>query len=147
LEATLGVEAFTGRSLDRAHGPTLGRAAEHLPKPIQDWLGYTKTNDAAGRPKYEFDGRKYHLLVRSWAFSRFFSTSDRQFREYLDDGLTLDAFVDMGTDIALGIRNKTINMNEQQEILTRRKIRESQEANIRRGNLKRFQTAYVPKSE
>ena len=131
IEQITGKNLFTGRKLDRANAPTLGRLAEHLPGPMKDWIGYKKVNDEAGRPQYSMDGVKYNLLVRSFVLSRIMSTSDRQFREYADD----NQVGPMMLDLLSGLRFKDMDLDDQRERLMRRRKNQLRESLVRRGVL------------
>jgi len=144
LEGVVGRDFFTGGDLKRVHGPTLGRVldSKHTPQSIKNWLGFKKEIDAAGRPQYTFDGVKYSLLVKSWMFSRVMSTSDRGFREYSDDP-TIGRFL---LDFLTGLRAKEMNLDEQQRRVLNRRIRELEQAGVRRGLSREFVKTFEPKT-
>ena len=73
-------EPFTGRELTAQEAPTIGRFLESSPSWLKRAVGWHKSLDAAGRPRYTVDGPSYYALTQSWALSRVLSTSDRQFR-------------------------------------------------------------------
>jgi len=143
IEMITGRDFFTGGDMKRTRGPALGRAIKHAPKPLQNWLGYKEEFDAAGRPTYTFDGNKYALVVKSWMFSRFFSTTDRQFREYLGDANLSGAILDFAT----GLRDKDINLDESQQRLLKRRIRQLEQSLVRRGEMREFTRPYTPKEQ
>jgi len=143
IEMITGRDFFTGGDMKRARGDTLGRAIKHAPKPVQNWLGYKEEFDQAGRPSYTFDGTRYALLVKSWAFSRVFSTSDRQFREYAGDANISGALLDFMT----GIRDKDINLDESKKRLLKRRIRQLEQSLVRRGEMREFTRPYTPKEQ
>ena len=143
IEMITGRDFFTGGDLKRTRGDALGRVIEHssTPKPLRDWLGYKKEYDEAGRPTYTFDGTRYALLVKSWAFSRAFSTSDRVFREYSEDTNINRALLDFMT----GIRLKDIDLDEQGKRKLERRIRQLQDSLVRRGALRQYSRPYEPR--
>jgi hypothetical protein len=143
LEMMTGRDFFTGGDMKRAYGPTLGRLLDsnHTPKALKDWMGFKKRIDPAGRPEYTFDGMKYALVVKSWMFSRVMSTSDRQFREYLQDDRLGAAMLDFMT----GLRVKEINMDEQQRRVLDRRIRQLEQSLVRRGVMREFTRPFEPK--
>jgi hypothetical protein len=107
-ELALNRDFFLGRDLTRAESSAVGRVIDGLPTPkgVKDWLGYKKHTDAAGRPRYTFDGQRFTLLFRSWVASRALSTADRQFREYAGDSdwsgmALLDAFASTGAIVVV----------------------------------------------
>jgi hypothetical protein len=141
LQAVANRDFFTGRDLGRQRGDTFGRVIEAsgTPKAVKDWLGYRKEYDDAGRPQYTFDGMRYSLLVQSWMFSRIVSTSDRQFREYAGDQTIQRAMLDLLT----GMREKTINLDEQQALKLRRRVQELEQSLVRRGARQQFTRSYT----
>jgi hypothetical protein len=144
LETVVGRDIFTGGDLKRTRADTLGRIVEatNTPKPVRDWLGWKKDVDpTTGKPRYSMDGTRYALLVRSWMFSRAFSTSDRVFREYLNDPNISRGLLDVLT----GLRVKDLNMDEQQRRKLQRRIRELQDSLVRRGVLREFKKPFEPK--
>ena len=136
-------DMFTGGKLNRAYSNTLGVTAEHLPKPVKDWIGYKKDVDEVGRATYSFDGVRYQLLVRSFVFSRIMSTSDRQFRDYAKDAKISSMFMDVLT----GLRLKDVNLDDQQRHLMYRRRRELIESLSRRGVLRPFDVPGKPDLE
>ena len=122
---------FTNRDLTRTQSGSVGRAVEafNFPRPIKDWMGYKKEVDAAGRPKYTFDGQRFNLLFRSWMFSRLVSTSDRAYREYAADANWQRALLDFST----GLRVKDLDLDEQQARRLQFRIRQLKESLVRRG--------------
>lgn len=145
LEAITGRDFFTGGDNKRAFAPTLGRMLDSrmTPKAVKDWIGFKKEVDATGRKTYTLDGVRYSMLVKSWAFSRLFTTSDRQFREYVDDRNIAAGMLDMLT----GIRSKDIDLDEQQKKLLARRIKELEASLERRGVRVRYTKTYDPKTE
>ena len=145
LEATVGRDLFTGGDLKRTRADTLGRIVEatKTPQGVKDWLGYKKTVDEAGRPTYTMDGTRYALLVRSWMFSRAFSTSDRQFREYLPNRQISAALLDVLT----GIRVKDLDLDQQAELKLRRRIRQLEQSLVRRGARAEFSRSFTPRQQ
>ena len=145
LEAMTGRDFFTGGDMKRAYGPSLGRVldSKHTPKGMKDWLGFKKEVDAAGRPTYTFDGVRYAMVVKSFMFSRFMSTSDRQFREYAEDSNISGAMLDFLT----GLRDKKIDLDEQQRRVLMRRIKQLEDASVRRGTSRTFTRAFEPKDQ
>jgi len=144
LEMVTDRDMFTGRDLKRTNADTLGRIVEatHTPKGVRDWLGYQKTYDDAGRPRYTMDGQKYSMLVRSWMFSRAFSTSDRMFRENYLQGDNISRGM---LDFLTGIRAKQLNMDDQEMRKLQTRIRQLKDSLVRRGEMREFTRAYTPK--
>jgi hypothetical protein len=82
------------------------------------------------------DGQKAAIFIRSWMFSRAFSTSDRVFREYLVEG---DSNIQAALlDALSGVRQKSINLDEEGRRKLSRRIRQLEESLVRRGALKQF---------
>lgn len=144
-EVLLDRDFFQGRDLKRTESGSVGRVIEALgtPQGVKDWLGYRKRVDDAGRPRYTFDGTRFQLLFRSWMFSRAISTSDRQFRDNMDDGgfQWQRAVFDMLT----GIRRKDINMDEQMRRRLNERIRQLQDSLVRRGEMLEFTKPFAPR--
>jgi len=157
VEALSGRDFFTGGDLKRTRGDAIGRGIDWLdqnatfPKGVKDYIGYRKDYDQAGRPKYTFNGLRYQMIVRSWAFSRFVSTSDRQFREYADgnEAGLLDFIIHpwgpSGMDIWTGLRTKQINMDEERRLKLQDRIRQLQDSLVRRGVQAEFTRSFTPK--
>ena len=145
LEVLAGKDLFTGGDMKRTRADTLGRIVEatHTPQAVRNWLGYKKEHDQAGRPRYTMDGQRYALLVRSWMFSRGFSTTDRVFREYTGDPDISRALLDVLT----GVRRKDLDMTEEQERKLRRRIRQLEDSLVRRGVRREFSRTFVPKED
>lgn len=141
-EYAFGKSAFTGRDFGRTESGTAGRMIEHLPRSVQGWMGYKKEVDAAGRPKYTFDGYRFYLVAQSWAASRLISTSDRQFKQMAQDPNAAGALLDVLT----GLRAKELNLTEEQAKLLQERQRQLEQAKIRAGEMKEFRRAYTPKA-
>ena len=139
VEMASGVDMFTGRDLTRRDHAFVGMGIEKMnpPQAVKNWLGYKKEVDAAGRPKYSFDGERVYLLTNSWIFSRIMSTTDRQFREYIKDGGM--EWSKVALDVGTGVRRRSIDMNEQELRKLGMRIRELQDVLARRGVLKKFE--------
>jgi hypothetical protein len=102
---------FSGRELDRTQSGAVGRIIEHTPKAVQDWLGYKKEMDAAGKARYSFDGERFYMVFQMWALSRLVSLSDRQFRTFAEQPDVAPILIDVLT----GLRLKEINLDEEQK--------------------------------
>lgn len=139
LEAATNTSFFTGRPMGRTRSDMMGRILEEAsPEWFRDYLGYDKRPDAAGRPHYTFDEARFYVLFRSYAVSRFVSTSDRAFREYLDDKNWTGLFLDLTT----GLRLKDINLDEEQRKLWLERRRLVDQAAERFGLQKRMDLYY-----
>jgi len=145
LEVGAGRDFFTGRDLDRVQSGAIGRFIEKAgtPTAVKNWLGYKKETDAAGRPRYSFDGERFSLVFRSWMFSRMVSTSDRAFREYI--GGEDKNFSGLALDFLTGIRDKEVNLDEQNMRKVQRRIKEIEESLVRRGARAQFTRRFTPK--
>jgi hypothetical protein len=88
LEYGQGGDFFTGRKFGRKEYAAVGSLIDKLdmPKGVKDWIGYTKEQDAAGRPLYKLDQSKAYFLFEAWATSRIVRTSDRVFKSIVDGG-------------------------------------------------------------
>jgi hypothetical protein len=145
FEAATGFNLFLGRPLTRKESAGVGRLIEHTPTSVKDWMGYRKEIDAAGKPRYTFDGNRFYLVFQSWMMSRLVSTTDRAFRNYLDKGSPQwqGALLDFGA----GLRLREINFDEEQERRVRERTRQLQESLTRRGALATFTKTFKPKYE
>lgn len=141
-EIALDTDFFIGRDMKRVESGAVGRLVEHLPAPMRNWIGYAKQPDAAGRPRYSFDGRKFTLLFRSWMASRLVSTSDRVFREYTEKGST--DWNRSLLDIGLGLRRKDVDMDVQLRRKLEERIRMLEDSLLRRGRRLTYQQTYKP---
>jgi hypothetical protein len=144
-ELLLNQDFFLGRDLTRTQSNAVGAAIDYLPTPgpLKDWLGYKKTLDEAGRPRYSFDGRRFTLVFRSWMFSRAVSTADRQFRDNMTNG-GVD-WQRTTLDFLTGIREKDMDLTEQMERRMRERIRMLEDSLARRGVMGRFSKTFQPK--
>lgn len=143
LELSFGVQAFTGKEMTRQQSNSVGRAIELLDPPaaVKDWLGYKKDNDAAGRPRYTFDGERFYILFQSWALSRIVSTTDRQFRTYTDDPELSRVLLDVFT----GLRDKELNLDEEQAKRVNERVRQLEQSLQKRGAMNEYRKTYAPK--
>lgn len=137
-ETITGKNFFTGRDFGRTTSATAGRAVKHMPVAVQNWLGFDEGRDAAGRPKYTFDEYRLYVLAQAGLMSRLLSTSDRQFREYLNDEGAVGSLLDMAT----GLRLKEINLDEEEKKILRDRVGELEKALVRRGTHREFQRTY-----
>lgn len=140
-EVNTGRDPFRGAQMGRGPAPTLGPALEHLPKIVQEWAGYKKEFDAAGRPKYTVRQDHVQILAEAALVSRIISTSDRNLREQLREPNTAARFLDFLT----GLRAKTLNLDEQQKakLAVAQKIAEDEA--VKQGAAREFRKVYVPK--
>lgn len=145
IEVAAGANMFTGKEFDRASSPLIGRVVEALnpPQGVKTWLGYDKTTDAAGRPKYTFDGERFYALFQSFALSRLVSTSDRQFKRFADS----PEWSAVMLDVLTGLRDKTLNLDDEQKRRLYERKRQLEEALVRRGAMKEFNRVYTPKGQ
>lgn len=141
VEYGTGYNLFLGRPFNRKESTVIGKAVEHLPKGVQDWMGYIPKTDAAGRTHYTFDGPRFYALFQAWAVSRFVSTSDRQFRRYLDDQNMVGIF----SDVMGGFRFNEWDMDEQRAKMVKERLDELERARVRRGTMREFRKAYEQK--
>jgi len=144
------VEAFSGRSLDRARSPAIGalldpegKSGRVIPQSVRDWLGYTKTRFPNGNISYSFDGNKFHLLFRSWQISRYLSSSDRWFNEATSGNST---FATNMLTLATSLKVTEVNMDEAQLRQFGSRTRRIQDELIKKGLLIRRHDAFQPKS-
>ncbi|MGH9424769.1 MAG: hypothetical protein ACRD2L_00450, partial [Terriglobia bacterium] len=72
-ETAAGQSLFTGRGFARTESETAGTVAKHLPKPVQNFIGYKMIVDTAGRRRHYFDAERFNVLVQSFILSRFVS--------------------------------------------------------------------------
>ena len=132
---------FTGRDMTRQESAALGRILEHAPEFTRNYLGYKKVVDEAGRPTYTFNGERFYLLFQSWAVSRLVSTTDRQFKTLASDPNAAAVFL----DIITGLRDKTIDMDEQQMRMLKERKAYLERQLEGAGVLKRGTYTYEPK--
>jgi hypothetical protein len=144
IEVAAGKSLFTGNDFGRQESPTAGRIVEQMPVSVQHWLGYKKETNAAGKPKYTFDGQRYYLLAQSYATSRFLSTADRQWRQYIDTAQP-NALASL-LDFTTGLRFQDMNLDEEQKKKAAERKRDLEEALTRWGQRKQFNRTYIPKA-
>jgi hypothetical protein len=142
IEMSADKNLFTGRGLSRTESNGIGRVIEHMPASIKNTLGWKKdVNQVTGKPRYSFDGARFYLLAQSWAFSRFVSTSNRAFKQYLDND-QLGAFL---LDVTTGLRFKDMNMSQEQYRRLVERRRQLEDVLTRRGVLVGFEKKFKPK--
>lgn len=141
VEVAAGKNLFLNRNLERAESGAVGRIVENMPRPIRRWMGWSKRVDPAGRTRYSFDGERFYLLTNLFFVSRVVSTSDRAFREYAND----PSYANIMLDVATGLRNKEINLDEQQRRRLNERIRQLEDSLVRSGKRLRFSRTFVPK--
>jgi len=134
IELGVGRNLFTGRGLKRQESAAIGRVVEQMPKSIQQWMGYRKEVDDAGRPTYSFDGERFYLLFQSFAWSRLVSTSDRAVRDAVDDDHLARALLNVST----GMRVEDLNLTVELERRVRERIRNLEQSLVRSGELNEF---------
>ena len=143
IEVAAGKSLFTGNDFKRTESPTAGRIIEQMPKSMQQWMGYKKEIDAAGRPKYTFDGQRYYLVGQSFITSRFLSTSDRQWRQYI--GVAQPNALRSILDLTTGLRWQDMNLDEEQQKRVAERKRDLEQALVRWGERQTFTKTYQQK--
>lgn len=145
VEIATGKSLFTGNEFSRSNSPAVGKLIDALdpPQGVKDWIGYKKETDAAGRPKYTFDGQRFYILFQSYALSRFISTSDRQFREYLAPGQ--EGVAATLLDSLTGLRYKELNLDEEQAKKIKEREAQLRQALIRSGQIREGSYYWKPK--
>jgi len=136
---------FTGNEFDRKNAHTAGVIVEQMPKAVQQWMGYKKVPDAAGRPQYTFDAQRYYLLAESFVTSRILSTSDRQWRQYLStaDGNSIQSLLDITT----GLRWQNMDMTEEMKKREAERKKDLERALVRWGERKTFTKTFQQKGQ
>jgi hypothetical protein len=145
LEVGFGVNAFTGRDMDRKTSNSIGYVIEQLDPPdgVKQWMGYKKDLDKAGRPRYSFDGERFYILFQSWALSRIVSTSDRQFKTFTDS----PEWSRVMLDVVTGLQDKTFNLEEEQAKKMAERKRQLEESLVRWGERRQGTYTYKPKGQ
>lgn len=143
IEVAANKSLFTGREFGRTYAPTAGRIVEQMPVAMQKALGYKKAVDAAGRPQYTFDAQRYYLVAQSFITSRFLSTSDRQFREYIDKAQPNHLATVL--DFVTGLRWQEMDLDEQRQQRVRERVRDLKEKLARWGELREGSYYFKPK--
>lgn len=146
VELALQKDTFTGTDSPRVRAELLGRMLDttNAPKGLKDWLGYKKSFDSAGRPRYDVDRWNLGIVfMRSWMFSRVISTSDRQFVQYAKDPSIATRLLDVMT----GLRLENINLDEEQRRRWTERIRQLERSSARRGAGRTFNRHFVPRSD
>lgn len=145
IEYPLGVSTYSGRPMDRRESASIGRLIEFVnpPQATKNWLGYRKDVDDNGKPTYTFDGEKFYPLFLSWAQSRLVTSSDREFRLMAED----PGFAPLALDIMTGLSKKSIDMSAARRKQILQRTDQLRESLVRRGAMKKFETAYTPKAK
>lgn len=144
IEYTMGSSLFTGTEQKRTESAAIGRLIETLdpPQGLKNWLGYAKEFDKAGRTHYTFDRDKFYPFFQSWVLSRFVSTSDRAFKTYAESG-----WGPVFLDIMTGLRDKTMNLSEENERRINERTKLIEDLLVRKGKMKEFRRTYTPKGQ
>jgi hypothetical protein len=139
IEVPTKTDLFTGRSLEeRQYLRGFGRVVDSFPKEIQDFLEYRKSKTKDGKDIYTINGLKAYILVRSYAFSRFYSTFDRLLKED-------QTFMSGMLDLVVGLRTKEVEFSEQDERIINNQIRRYQEYLHRKGELREKPIFFKPR--
>jgi len=142
IEMMTGKDLFTNREILRRQAPAVGRFldATNSPQWLKTYVGYRKEHDAAGRPVYTVDNTSaLMVLARSWAFSRVFTMSDRQFREYFAGDPQVAASL---LDILTNLRFKEMDLTVENERMLKERLRMLEDAATHLGLLREFRTTY-----
>lgn len=142
VELAAGKSFFTNREFSRQESASVGAVVSRMPKPVQQWIGYKLTHDAAGRAHHTFDGERFYLLFQSWAASRLVSTSDRQFKTLANDPSVGPLLLDTLT----GLRYKTLNLDDEQAKRLKERQRQLEENLVRWGEMRSFERRYAPRA-
>ena len=145
IELAAGKSLFTGNDFRPVDVPVAGRIVEQLPGPIQRFMGYDKTYDKAGRPKYVMDGERYYLLAQSYLLSRVLSTGDRQWREYTSS--SEPDKLKMALDVLTGLRWKDMDMTKEQAKRIAERKRDLEEALVRWSKRRQGTYTFKPKGQ
>jgi len=146
IEVALQKDTFTGTDNPRVRAELLGRMLDSTdaPKGLKDWLGYKKSVDMNGKPRYDVDRWNLGIVfMRSWMFSRVISTSDRQFVQYANDPSIATRLLDVMT----GLRLENINLDEEQRRRWNERLRQLERSSEGRGTGRTFQRHFIPKSD
>ncbi len=140
IEVAANKSLFTGNEFNRTNVPAAGRIVEQMPASVQQWMGYKKTFDTAGRPQYSMDAQRYYLVGQAYATSRILSTADRQWREYIDnaDGNHLQSLLDLTT----GLRFSTKDLDEEKAKRSVERKKDLEQALIRWGQRQEYRKTY-----
>jgi hypothetical protein len=138
-----GQDPFRGRPLDRQQSYAIGPLLEHLPKVAQEWAGYQKEFDKAGRPKYTIRMDRVQVLAEAALISRIMSMSERNVKEKSKDPYWTTRMLDFLT----GLRSKNLNLDEEVKTKTEWTIKALQEEQVKRGTMKRGQYLFKPKAQ
>lgn len=136
-------DPFTGRDITAIESPAMGALVAKMPKILQQFVGYHERPDNAGRIIRTFDGERFHILFQSWALSRTVSTSDRVFRNIVEDGDVAAAVLDVLT----GLRSKTLQLDEEQRKRLNERERYLMHELEKRGEAQRFEKSYIRKGQ
>ncbi len=129
IEIAAGKNLFTGRNLSRKENFAIGKAVEKMPAPIKDWMGWRRRYVEGRGPVYSFDGERFYLLFQSFRMSRLVSTTDRQFRNYLQDDNWASSLLDLVTNLRL----EDTNFSQEQIRKLRERIPQLERSIERRG--------------
>ena len=139
-----GRDPFRGREMTRASVPTIGRMLEGAPKWFRDdWLGWKKKTDAAGRPIYTVNEAKYRDTLEIMMLSRVFSTSDVYFRDQMREAGASDWWLKFFT----GLQLKTLNLSEEKKRKLADMERIATEAKVKQGELGQGHYTFKPKGQ
>lgn len=146
VEHATGRDLWTGRSIaERQHLRTFGEMLRAMPGPggsaFRGWLEFREDPEGPeGEKRYSINGTKAHFFIKSFAFSRIFSTTEGFARLAADTGKA-GAMLDFLT----GLEFKEFDMNEAQRAHTRARLKRLEQELLRRGVVRQFERTFVPK--
>jgi hypothetical protein len=119
----------------------MGGVIRVMPKVARDWLEFEESVDQeSGEARYDINGTKAHLLFKSWALSRMFSTAE-SFNRLLEAEGMGSAVLDLVT----GLEFREFDMTEKQRSHLRARIKRLENELKRKGKVRSFERTFVPK--
>lgn len=149
IEMMTGQSLFSGQKLKRQHHNPMGYAIDNLPVPkaTKDWLGYRKDYTDGGRPVYSFDSKRLNILLTATFMGRFSSTARRLQIEAEGADTGGAAVSNMALTFLTGLRYREFNLDTEEGVDLRRRIRQLEEKLVDRGVMMDYQHRYIPKRE
>jgi hypothetical protein len=138
-----GQDPFRGQALGRQQAYAVGPLLEKMPKFAQEWAGYQKELDKAGRPKYTIRMDRVQVLAEAALISRIISTSERNFKEQQRSPDMTARLLDFLT----GLRLKTINFDEEQQRKIYFAIKTLEAEAVKQGDVKQGTYTFKPKGQ
>jgi len=133
-----GRDPFRGREMTRMSAGPIAPLFEDAPKYLQDLIGFKKTYDKAGRPKYLMNEKRARLVLEASMLSRVFSTTDAFFRASMKEPGAPEPWLRFFT----GLQLKTLNLDSEKKKKLDYAVKAAEEEAIKQGSVREGRYLY-----